>query len=240
MGLLMLEGVCCMLFIVSLLLYSGWGVSACGPCAWCWWWWWPWGSWRPARTKTRWSGGDWPLGSDRARLLRWRNTLLVIIVFITLSHYSEFTRCCDWCEGEKYWRQKCGEGRHHQAEGWGGGQGGQAQQSAPGQFLFVLLVASVALFLIFIYCKLSALDQEICEHEDHVKVQTWMSECNFQTRRSRGRLLSRLRHQETGKEAGNNDVTENNASQEVKMLWLMDSLRTLACSDTVGNELSVC
>ena len=66
-----------------------------------------------------------------------------------------------------------------------------------------------------------------------------MAECNFQTRRSRGRLLSRLRHQETGEEAGNNDVTENNASQEVKTLWLMDSLRTLACSDRVGNELSV-
>ena len=66
-----------------------------------------------------------------------------------------------------------------------------------------------------------------------------MSECYFQTRRSRGRLLSRLRHQETGEEAGNNDVTENNASQEVKTLWLMDSLRTLACSDRVGNELSV-
>ena len=67
-----------------------------------------------------------------------------------------------------------------------------------------------------------------------------MSECYFQTRRSRGRLLSRLRHQETGEEeAGNNDVTENNESQEVKTLWLMDSLRTLACSDRAGNELSV-
>ena len=52
-------------------------------------------------------------------------------------------------------------------------------------------------------------------------------------------MLSRLRHKETGEETGNNDVTENNESQEVKTLWLMDSLRALACSDRVGNELSV-
>ena len=52
-------------------------------------------------------------------------------------------------------------------------------------------------------------------------------------------MLSRLRHQETGEGAENNDVTQNNASQEVKTLWLMDSLRALACSDRVGNELSV-
>ena len=122
--------VSCHIFFMS--MFPGWGVSPCGPSAWWCWWWWPSGSRRQARTgRTLCSEGGSTPGSGRGRPLRWQrqnNPVMILRCFISL-----LSECSGWWKREKYWRQKCGEVWQHQAEGRGGGQGGQTQQGAPGQ-----------------------------------------------------------------------------------------------------------